>query len=488
MHGRPGSLRSSRVRTTAATVAAAVFLIAAIVPAATMAATTTTTLEVPAGTQYGWFRVTAHVRPAPQQADGFTPAVEFYIGGVLNAVGPLDPSGDAEAEFSRPPGTYQIVAKFGPFHEWDASQSAPGSVRVGVGTQVTVSSSRNPAEDSQSVTIEASVSPASVSGGSLSIVDAFDGSTIASDPVGPGQTSVSVTRTFAAGSHSLTASYTGDGDHGPSQTQYIQTVTVDGSVDSRDVGVVHKTFYPHRDEYLDSNTIHGTLGEPARVRIRFYSPSGGLLQTESLGSRPPGRYEFDWTGRTSSGAVLPEGSYRVEQRLTDLSGNVRTVSRSVTVSRKRLVWTTSTITRKGSRYDGFADTGNGSISTSRSAYADGVRLSSGTRGVAVNYRFTLHSALAYGNAVTFEVHGRSPNGKRAFEGLWHPRPCSPVNLDCYDTQAMGPGYAWWSIDGGPANISGGKAYGAVIVPYTGSSRIFDVAAVRLVYRWAKLGY
>ena len=35
---------------------------------------------------------------------------------------------------------------------------------------------------------------------------------------------------------------------------------------------------------------------------------------------------------------------------------------------------------------------------------------------------------------------------------------------------------------------GVRAYGAVIVPYTGAVRIFDVARVRLIYRWAGLGH
>ena len=242
-------------------------------------------------------------------------------------------------------------------------------MRVGVDTDVTLSSSLSKPLDSQPVTIEASVSPSSISGGSLSIVDAFDGSTIASGAVGPGSTSVSVTRTFAAGSHALTASYNGDGDYGPSESRLTQVVRTDASVDARDLGVGHKTFYPYKDDYLDENTIRGTLGESARVLIRIYSPSGGLIKTVNLGLRSPGRYDVDWNGRSPSGSILREGTYRIVQRLKDLSGNVRSVSHSVALSRKRLVWHKATIARKGSDYDGIADDGNGSVSASRSAYA-----------------------------------------------------------------------------------------------------------------------
>ncbi len=464
-------------------------LLTGMLPAVALASTpTTTTLDVPTGTQFGPFTVTAHVRPTPQTTDGFIPAVEFYVGGVMNATAPLDESGDASTELSRPLGTYEIFAKFGPFHEWDASESAPGSVRVGVETEVSLSSSRNPALDSQSLTIEASVTPASVSGGTLSIVDAFDGSTIATGTVGPGTSSVSVSRTFAAGNHTLTASYSGDGDYGPSETQLGQKVRVDSAVDATGVGVGHRTFYPYRDGYLDSNTIRGTLREPSRVLIRIYSPSDDLITTVNLGSLASGRYEHEWRGRSSSGSILAEGTYRVVQRLTDRAGNSRTVSSPVVVSRKRLVWTTTTLERQGSGYDGIADTGSGTVSANRSAYHGGVRLSSGKSGVAVNYKFNLHSALAYGDTVKFRVLGRSPNRTRVLEGLWDPAPCSPAQVSCYDTKSMGPGYGWWSIGGGPRNISGGRAYGAVIVPYDGTVRTFDIAVVRLVYSWAVLGY
>ena len=38
------------------------------------------------------------------------------------------------------------------------------------------------------------------------------------------------------------------------------------------------------------------------------------------------------------------------------------------------------------------------------------------------------------------------------------------------------------------HVSARTAYGIVVVPYTGVVRKFDVNRVRLVYRWAVLGY
>jgi hypothetical protein len=81
-----------------------------------------------------------------------------------------------------------------------------------------------------------------ITGGRLSIVDGFDGSTIASHAVGPDQTSVSVIRTFAAGDHPLTARYSGDGDYGPSQARLALAVAVDSSVDARRLRVAFRTY------------------------------------------------------------------------------------------------------------------------------------------------------------------------------------------------------------------------------------------------------
>jgi hypothetical protein len=462
-------------------------LLAALGAATVAAATATiTTVDVPSGTQFGAFTVTAHVRPAPQPENGFIPAVSLHVDGDGGRPAPLDPNGDAPFELSLSPGSHSIVASFAGFSTWDASTSDPAAVRVGVPTTTTLESSRNPALTTESVTITASVSPA-VSGGTLSIVDASDGSTIASGAVGVGTSSLSVTPTLAAGSHDLTASYTGDGDFGPSEAHLTQTVGADTTVDAT-TRVQYSTFYPYADGYRDTDEISGSLGEPASVRIRIFSPTNALVKTIDLGAKPKGRYTYKWTGRSSSGAILAAGTYRVVQRLTDTANNVRTTTTSITLSHKKLVWTTSTITLTGSHFWGVADAGNGYVSTSRSAYSGGVKLSSGTAGVAVAYKFTVRSAVRYGSTVTFGVVGKSPTGTTVVEGLWNRAYCAPQNVGCYDLKNMGPGYGRWSISGSSAlHLDGRTAYGVVAVPYTGKTRTFDVAKVLLVYRWAVLG-
>ena len=295
----PGATRraGTRSRGGVAALLVAMSVGALLSPASVAASTaTTTTLDVPADTQYGAVTVTAHVRPAPQPADGFSPAALFLIdggGGVPS--GPLDANGDATTELSLSVGTHTIVASFGPFSDWAASQSDPASVTVGIATQTGLTSSRNPAT-TQQVTITASVTPGTVTGGTLSIVDALDGSTIASAEVSAGSASVSVSRLFAEGDHPLTATYSGDGDYGPSTAHLTQTVQPDIAVDGT-AGVQYPAFYPYHDGYRDTELIRGTLHEPASVLIRVYSSSNALIRTVDLGARPAGQYSDTWTGR-----------------------------------------------------------------------------------------------------------------------------------------------------------------------------------------------
>jgi hypothetical protein len=58
----------------------------------------------------------------------------------------------------------------------------------------------------------------------------------------------------------------------------------------------------------------------------------------------------------------------------------------------------------------------------------------------------------------------------------------------YDVKLIGPSYAWWAMSGGStSHRSGTTAYGMVYVGYGGATRTFDIAKVRLTYRWAVLG-
>ena len=475
------------VRATICALVLAVLPIGIVAPSAFASTSTVTTMDVPEGTQYAAFIVTAHVRPAPQPVNGFIPGVGFLVDGSLSGAAPLDANGDGSTQLSLPPGAHTIVASFGGFDVWDASASAPASVSVGIGTTIDLSSSLNPALNSQAVTISASVTPGSgvLSGGTLSIVDAFDGSTIASKALGPTESSVSVTRTFAAGTHSLTATYSGDGEFGPAQAVLAQGVNVDAAVDVTGLRVDFPTFYPFVDKYRDAEFIRGRLNERALVVIRIYSPAGSLIKTVNLGLRNPGDYVATWNGRNAAGSILAAGTYRIVQQLTDSVANVRLATFNVALSHKKLSWTTSTVTLYGAQHSAKGHGGTGYVSLSQ-PYARGVRVSSGSGWAAVRYSFTLHTGVAY-SSLTFRVLGRSPNGRQAAEGLWNPNYGTSLDADNYDGRLIGPAYAWWSLTLPSANHRSGRSvFGEVLVANTGYVRTFDIAKVQLVYRWAVL--
>ena len=220
-----------------------------LLPSAALAATATTTtlevesgsVEIPIGAQSATLSVTAHVSPAPQPFQGFLPAVLFHIDGSEGGVpAPLDGNGDAATDIQLSAGTHSIVASFGGLGDFEASESDPETVVARYETGVTLSSSRNPALNTQSVTITASLTIGSITGGTLTIVDAFDGSTIASGAVDSDTTTnLAVTKVFAAGAHALTATYSGHGDYAPSVGQLTQTINADTAVAATGLGVAY---------------------------------------------------------------------------------------------------------------------------------------------------------------------------------------------------------------------------------------------------------
>lgn len=457
-------------------------------PVARAGTPTTTTIDVPAGMVYGPFEVTAHVRPAPQTSGGYIPAMTITVDGGHGLPTPINNNGDAAMMLTLPPGTHQVVASFGPFGDWDASESAPAGVEVGIATSLGLTSSLNPALHSEAVTITATVTPAegTVSGGTVTILDAFDGSTIASGPVGPSTPSIGVTRTFATGSHVLKALYSGNLDLGPSEATLTQVVTADAAVKVSALRVQYATFYPVKDGYRDTDAVSGTLGEAARVVIRVKSLTGKTIRTADLGLRQTGAYSWAWNGRNSSGSMVAAGKYKVVQSVTDAAGNLRTGTFYVTLSRKKLVWSTHTITRYGDQYDGYWDPGDGWVREGKSSYGRGVRISSGSTFAAVRYPFKLRSATVY-KPLTFKVLGKSPNGSGGMAGLWNRTAGGAKDLRTYDGRTLGSAYRWYGFAfDASAHRSGTRAYGTVVALNDGGVGLFDVAKVQLVYRYAVL--
>ena len=462
----------------------------AAAPSTTASISTVTTLDAPADIVFGTVTLTGHVDPAPQPVDGFIPALGFEVDGNLSGAAPIQADGSATTDLNLPPGHYSVVAVFGGLGDYAASSSTPVIFTVGVRTSTSLTSSLEPALSTQQITLTASVSNtlgATFDGGTLTVTDQTAGQTLGTLQVGPGATTFTVVTSLSVGVHHLTATYSGHDTLSSSSADLTQTIVLDQAVDADSFGRSYATFYPVKDGYRDVLGIRGTLHEPAAVTIRIYSvATRKRVALLSLGSRS-GRYTANWNGRTSTGKLVPAGKYRIVQTVVDAGNNKLAATSYVTVSHKKLYWQTGSKTLTGSQFTLKGDPGDGSVSTSRSSYSRGVRLSSGHAWVAVSYAFGVPSATAYGN-VRFKVLGRSPNRSQAVIAIWNPGLGSYYNVNSYDAAKLaGPGYAWYSTSAPLSSHKGsGKVRGMVYVESFGGNRVFDIAKVSVTYRYAVL--
>lgn len=99
--------------------------------------------------------------------------------------------------------------------------------------------------------------------------------------------------------------------------------------------------YPVADGYRDQLTIRYGTSEQVTQRVQIRSSSGAVIRslaTGTLGSGHTGATRtITWNGRDSADRVVPAGSYTVHVQGTDRVGRTATVTRSVTVSHKKLV-------------------------------------------------------------------------------------------------------------------------------------------------------
>ena len=107
--------------------------------------------------------------------------------------------------------------------------------------------------------------------------------------------------------------------------------------------------YPYRDGYRDRVAIRGRLGRQAQSLSGSSIRPARWSRTSASARARRARYAYEWTGRNAAGAILPEGKYKIVQRLKDTADNVKTATFYVTLS-KKLIWSKSTITLNGARF------------------------------------------------------------------------------------------------------------------------------------------
>lgn len=78
------------------------------------------------------------------------------------------------------------------------------------------------------------------------------------------------------------------------------------------------------------SSLYFTLNDPvANGYINIYDPNMNLVRTESIGTKQPGNYEYQWDGKDYKGTNLPEGVYSIAMYAESMDGKPILVSTEV---------------------------------------------------------------------------------------------------------------------------------------------------------------
>jgi prepilin-type processing-associated H-X9-DG protein len=305
------------------------------------------------------------------------------------------------------------------------------------------------------------------------------------------------------GVHNVHVTWNGTPQASPSTSPPFALTVVPATVDASGLGLGASTFYPILDGYRDTLSIIGSLNEPASDTILIRTTAGALIGQMYIPSGPVGPYSISWNGRRSaapvgrhapptSGVIVPAGTYRITQVLTDNRGIHLSVTSPVTVSWKRLYWYTGSKTLYGNQYT--VKGGNGGIAiTSGGAYYRGERLydPGSTPGyyAALGYQFTLPAATSY-SSISFAVLGSGTSSP--YIGLQDRRlgtwpTGSPWIID-YFSPIVGvtTRYQWSTVAGDATYNRIGTTVRGMVLALDWTSGRYDVSQVRLTYRYALL--
>jgi hypothetical protein len=291
---------------------------------------------------------------------------------------------------------------------------------------------------------------------------------------------------FTAGTHALSASYTGNAQYAPSSTSVPLVIKAD-VVEITSVGVQYATFYPVTDGYRDSVAIKGDRLEPSSVAIRIFDPwTSTTVRTASV-PIATGKYSYVWNGRTSSGVILPAGYYTVAQTFTDGFGTKQTVNLTVRLLPNELVTKTAYVTLAGSSLAAKGSGGGGSVSVSTSGGYAKLAVPSGW--AAAGWQFRIPDALIY-KSVSIEIDAKAPFSVPPSNlGIQNFQTCSPLaewNVSCFErwkTVGSAPlSRRWYATEGSSSSAyrSRGIVRGLVYVQY-GTVYVYQARA-KVVYQ------
>ncbi len=289
-----------------------------------------------------------------------------------------------------------------------------------------------------------------------------------------------------AGSYEYTATYSGNALVAGSVSAPFNITIDPDPVDATGVGRDLAKFYPMKDGYRDVLTLSGKRLEPIAVTIRIFNAADHrvALISRSLGT---GTYHATWSGRTSSGDVLPAGRYRIVQKLTDAAGTTKNYTAYTTLSRKVLVTRTAYITKAGNKLTAAGHHGNGSIRVSSSGYAL-LQAKKLYDWAGAGYQFKVPDAVIY-KKITFQVSSDAarsvPPNEVAMQNFKScPQKTGAWDLGCFDhfrPVASGYGRRWSSSHGNPATDRKGRTVRGMISINFGTAHVYS-ARVKVVYQ------
>jgi hypothetical protein len=120
----------------------------------------------------------------------------------------------------------------------------------------------------------------------------------------------------------------------PPPLEGIRTAALKDPSTRTNTTVAATSIWPTVDGYRDTVGITQRLYEPARATLSIYGPSGSLVRRIAY-KFDTGVATYTWNGRSSTGAILAAGRYRLVTTSKDLAGNTKVLTRYVTLYRGR---------------------------------------------------------------------------------------------------------------------------------------------------------
>jgi predicted secreted protein len=356
-------------------------------------------------------------------------------------------------------GAYSLTAQYSGDGTHTAATSSVATLTVKSTSSVTVTSSANPSPSGQSVTFTATVSPAAATGS----VQFLDGSTVLGSVTLNGSSAVFSTSSLAAGTHTISAVYSGDSNYLTSTSstiaQSIQTassITLLSLQNPSPVGqpatfvaTVTPPTATGSVQFLDGTTVLGTV---------TLSGGSATLATSSLtqGTHSiTAVYSGDANDTASTSTVLSQGVKLITGLGVTLNPNPAAVSQTVTITGTLNPAATGTV----QFLDGSTVLATVTLSAGTASYSTSA-LAQGTHSITLIYSGDTNYLSTQSATYTLTVNAKGATST-AIVSLQNP---SPVGQPATFVATVTPSTATGSVqflDGatvlGTVTLSGGSA-------------------------------